>query len=356
MNFGFKFVLLATVCSIGCTSFTYDVFAKNGSTSSSSSSSSSSSRPSTPSYSKPSTPAPSVTPSVPKSAIPTPNSYGKPSAPNQAAPIPATNTVPSVPAVKPTVQNPTVDHSSPYGKPSVQTNSTTPGPTVQRPATIAPSALASSSNKAMSANSFSAYKAERDKSTKPPHEINPSEAKNNPASTQYKTPDHYMASRTTIVNNYQAAYPGVYSISYGLHPNYGIYDSSFLTGMVIGAFGTALLDRATWMYSHQNDPWYHTYRADLNQQAVNNAELRTKLAEIDAKMAELKAQNAQMSRTLPSGIDSAYAVAPEAVIANANNTPDPIAQTESGTSWGLIVFLGICFTGVGIFLGTRFFR
>jgi len=305
MNFFSKSILLASILTFGLAAPSADFAWSKGGPSSS------------PSYSRPATPAPSYkAPSY--TPPPAPTRWDPPKGP------PAPASVPSIPKATPPTEHqyatpPTI--TTPYSKPGA-TQQTTPGTAATPPAkppTVAPNALAASSNKTMSAQSLAAYQAERSQAQHPPTKVEPSEAKNNPAQNQYRgNMDRYMTSRTTIVNNYRTTYPQVYSYSYGLHPNYGMYDSSFLTGMVIGAFGGALIDRATWMYSHQHDPWYRNYRADLDAQAVNNADLRLKLAEMDARIAQLNAQKAAplAPTALPQGIDSSFAVAPEGMMAN----------------------------------------
>lgn len=136
--------------------------------------------------------------------------------------------------------------------------------------------------------------------------------------------DTYYQQRTVVVNQYRNSYPNVYVVSHNLHPNYGIYDSGFLTGMFMGYLGSSMIHNATWLASQQNQPWYNSYRADLDRQAATNAELRAKIAEMDAEIARQKAAgNVAASNSVPQGVNPALAIAPEAVM----------AATPENTSW-----------------------
>lgn len=195
----------------------------------------------------------------------------------------------------------------------------------------------------MSADSYKAYQAERNLASKPPQPVHAADVKNNPAKATYKNADQYMAKRTTIVNNYNTAHPGWGSMGSGMYPNYGMWSNSFLTGMVMGYVGTSLLSNSMWMYSHRNEPWYPSYRADLEAQAASNAELKSKLAAMDAEIDALKAKNATplQINTLPENVDPALAIAPEIMIADENSS--------NGMSW----WYAPLFFSVG--LGAAFF-
>lgn len=260
-------------------------------------------------YSKPSSPSPSSGGS----------GYSKPS----TTPSSGSNGY-----AKPATPSATTNSQQGYTKPSTPSQPNTGSPAGQ-------STLGSASTKSMSQDSLKAYQAERATASKPPQTINTADAKNNPARSTYKNTDQYMSNRTTIVSNYYNTYPGLGGITYHMHPNYGIYDSGFLTGMVMGYVGGSIINNAMWMYSHSHEPWYSGYRADLEAQAANNADLRARLNQMDAEMAKLKAQNVQPQpvNTLPTGVDPALAIAPEAMMT---------ADADEGMSWWwAVVFFGV---------------
>ena len=135
--------------------------------------------------------------------------------------------------------------------------------------------------------------------------------------------DTYYSRRTVVYSSYRSSHPDVFIITHNMRPNYGIYDSGFLTGMMFGYIGSSMIHNASWMYAQQSQPWYPAYRADLERQAVDNAELRAKMYAMDAEIAKLKAQGVQPQTTnsLPQGVDPAMAIAPEAVMADAPEKP-----------------------------------
>lgn len=236
--------------------------------------------------------------------------------------------------------------SSGYSKPSTVQHNTTDTHAPSKPSAATNSILGSAGNKNLSADSLKAYQAERSTATKPPQPINKSDAVNNPARDTYKNTDTYMSNRGTVVKNYHNTNPNITGHTAGLHPNYGIWDSSFLTGMIMGYLGTSLLHNSMWMYSHMNEPWYKNYRADLETQAANNAELRSKLTAMDAEIAKLKAENATPHKpnVIPTGIDPALAIAPEAMII-ADDKHDGMSWW-----WALGFFsIGLTFAGFAFF-------
>jgi hypothetical protein len=264
-------------------------YAKSGSVSSSSSSHSSSS-----SFSKPSSSYSSSSSS----------GFSKPS--SSASPAP----VASAPS------------TSGFSKPSASPAPVvTAQPTVQSRPT---GALAAANNKAVSANTLNAYQAERASARTPPQPIPAAQVRGNPVFTSARSsyggnPDVYYSRRTVVYSSYRSTHPDVFIISGGMHPFYGIYDTGFLTGMWMGYLGESMAHNAMWMYGQQNQPWYPAYRADLEQQAQNNADLRAKMQQMDAEIAQLKAQGVQPPQVtnLPQGVDPSMAIAPEAVMADA---------------------------------------
>ena len=338
-----KAIAIAACLSLSSAPFV-DSIAGGGSSSGSSSPSSSGSS-SGSSYSKPSSsgssyskPSSGSSSGSSHSTSPSKGSHSTPSTPsNNGYSKPGTT-----PAVTPhtTPATPNTTHSHPvapahgYNKPSTTTD-TNAGSTPSRQPTTA---LGPASTKSMSAASLKAYQAERNSISKPPQPVHSSDIKNNPARSTYQNTDQYMNKRTTIVNNYNNTYPGWEAMGYGMNSNYGMWSNSFLTGMVMGYVGTNLASNSMWMYSHMREPWYPSYRADLEVQAANNAELKSKLAAMDAEIVNLNAKNAQPLQTnsIPESIDPALAIAPEVMMA--------ADEQSGGMSW----WFALLFFAVGL--------
>jgi hypothetical protein len=308
---------------------------------------------SSPSYSRPSSPSPSYQPSPP--------SYSRPSTPSVAPPVYSKPTVaPSAPVASPSLNGyskppsttapvakaPTVPlpSISGYSKPGSTTTGSA-SPTAVKPPVASQSALGVAATKSMSNDSLSKYQAERAQAKNPPQPVNVNAAKNDSTfkseSSQYRSVDDYMSRRTTNITVYRNTYPTAYSYSAGMYPNYGHYDSGFLMGIMIGAMGNSMAN-SNWLYAHQRDPWYGQWHDDLVRQSQTNAELKTKLEKMDGELAQLKASGVQPSAntSLPTGIDSSIALAPEAMIAMA-------ADKDTGMPWWLIVL----FIGGGLVAG-----
>ena len=207
--------------------------------------------------------------------------------------------------------------SSGYSKPP-STASVTPGtaPSAPVPATV----MGTAASKSMSNDSLAKYQAERASAKAPPQQVDGASLRSDPsfAATrrQYSSVDDYMSQRTTHITVYRNSHPDVFIYTRYMYPNYGMYDSSFLMGLMLGYLGSSSTNNAAWLYSHQNDPWYPQWRADMQAQAESNAELKSKMAAMDAEIANLKAQNAKIATVaLPEGVAGDVAIAPEAVIA-----------------------------------------
>lgn len=190
------------------------------------------------------------------------------------------------------------------------------------------SAVTNAQQRSMSTDSYRAYQAERAAAQRPPTPVSTNEVRRDPVFTSARTTyggdtDRYMRERQTNYSAYRRDNPQVFVITQDMRPNYGMYDSGFLTGMMLGSIGQQA-QNAAWLAAQQNQPWYPAYRADLERQARDNAELRSRMAAMDAEMATLR-QNGQVRpvTSLPAGIDASVALAPEAVIAD-----------SSGSGWG----------------------
>ena len=314
------------------------------SSSSRSFSSTSYSKPSSPTisgsgYSKPSASPPiAASPNIPDSS--SKSGYSKPAA-IPAAPI----------ATSPQNAKPDASSNAGYSKPSASVPAVStsgyskPGTgevapvSASTPAQIAPNALSIAASKSMSASSFKAYQAERANAKASTTPIDLTAVKNDPgytaAKSSYSDVNSYMTRRTIYVNDYRTRHPDVYVYSHSMNPYYGTYDNSFLLGMVFGYLGSNSANNASWFYSHQNDPWYPQWRADMDHQAQDNAELKAKLASIDSEVTRLKSQNAPISTALPEGVDSSLAIAPEVMLAT-----EPTTDSSLPWVWIIVMLLG----------------
>ena len=166
--------------------------------------------------------------------------------------------------------------------------------------------------------------------------------------TRWRSADSYYAAREGALQRSPSVrlyyeHPPVYVLQG--HPSYGAYAGAFLGGV--------LLDRimqpsyAQWAYSHYNDPGFQAWRADMQNQAADNAELRDKLAQMDAQVQQLKARNAPTSEALPDDVDPSLVVAPQTVM----------LATASSHHWWLWITLGlasiVAFIGACLMISLR---
>ena len=337
------------------------------------------SRSSTPSYSAPSRPS---TPSYSAPSRPSTPSYSAP--PRASTPAaPAASTPRRDPPAasnggytRPTVATPPTAVAPPPAPATAQRAQPTPNPSgFSRPAAVgvgaaavgvgvvaatspataserqtpppAQNGITAAQARSASTDTLRAYRAERESATRPPQPVARTEVRQNPVFTDARrsyggNTDAYMRQRTIDYGSYRDRHPEVFRATQNMQPNYGIFDSNFLTGMMMGVIGTSLYDRATWMNSQQTQPWYPQYRSDLERQARDNADLRYRLDEMDREMARVRAANNHVTvSALPAGVSPSIAIAPEAVIADAD---------DSGMHWAIWLIIGItmlalCYVG-----------
>lgn len=183
------------------------------------------------------------------------------------------------------------------------------------------SALTAASKQNVSSISFAKYQAERAANVKPPTVVEKSYVNSNPVFTNTRNSydgnfNTYMDKRNTSYSDYRSRHPEVFVINNNLRPNYGVYDSGFLTGMMIGQIGSNHAANMHWMATQYNQPWYTHYRNDLNEQAATNENLRQKLAELDAEVETLKSRgDTPIVTELPPDVQPEIAISPEAVLA-----------------------------------------
>ena len=298
---------------------------RGGSGFSGSRSSSSYSKPSS-SYSKPS--------SLPGAARPATVNTGGSQNRNITKPAPArppaTNTY-SRPAVPATTNNSTNSYSRPSSN-----NTVTRSPASMPPNAVG--ALGSAANATMSRDSLSAYYAERNRFNRPPTNFNKDAVKTDPlvqsTRRQYPRIDDYMQNRTRQMQTYNNRYPETQRYNQTMSPNYGMFDSNFLMGMLLGHWTSNSNNNnnssAAWLSSQRDQEWYKTWRADLEKAAKENSELRAKIEEMDRQIAELKPSDKPAS-VLPEGVPASLAVAPEAVIVD--------AYEDHSFPWGWSLFM-----------------
>ena len=201
---------------------------------------------------------------------------------------------------------------SSYSRPSAPSPTPSTGSTYSKPSTVAPTAspakpstaLGVAEQKSNASSSYKSYKASTE----------PKAAPTSYVKSNYGSYNDFNTHRASTVVVYQSRYPHAYTYGgYMPHPYYGGFDSSFLMGMLIGEMGSHA-SNTNWLYSHQNDSWYPQWRADAEKQAENNAELKTKLADMDRQLNELKKNNTPIQAVpLPVGIDPSVALNPDDV-------------------------------------------
>ena len=95
-------------------------------------------------------------------------------------------------------------------------------------------------------------------------------------------PASYHYRREVFYQHYHYAPP---PYVYRMYPVYGIWDAAFLGFMLEHA---AEREYALMYYNHQNEEAMVQWRAELDQMAVENAELRGRLAVLDTQTAALR--------------------------------------------------------------------
>ena len=92
-------------------------------------------------------------------------------------------------------------------------------------------------------------------------------------------------------------------------PRYGMFDGLFLGYMLGHAFTPHY---SAFAYHHQNDPGMKEWMAEMERQAVDNAEIRAQLDVLKAEMAKLEGTPIDPNY-LPDGFDPDLALAPDVV-------------------------------------------
>ena len=207
--------------------------------------------------------------------------------------------------------------------------------------------MAQAQQRNQSLESLRAYQSERNRATNPPQPVATQQVRQDPVFASSRQayggdPARYVEQRRDQYYSYRDRNPDVFHATQNMRPNYGIFDTNFLTGLVMGVLGTSLYDRATWMNGQTNQSWYPQYRADLERQARENADLRRRLDEMDREMARIRSEGATSApavTALPAGVPAALAIAPEAVEADAAAVNTAKNQPPASTGFGWIIWL-----------------
>jgi hypothetical protein len=182
----------------------------------------------------------------------------------------------------------------------------------------------------MSKQALGRYQADQQHYAQPAQPVDAAAARANPAlaasRSGWGSADGYYADRDRDLPSFRAQASQNTTYVYVMQhsrPNYGSWDTVFLTALVTHAVDSSYYN---WAYSHRDDAGYQAWHADQMRLAGENGELRAQMSALDAKVAELQARNApaQPAAELPPGVTPAIAIAPAAVIADA----------QDGAGWG----------------------
>lgn len=234
-----------------------------------------------------------------------------------------------------------------YSKPATTTNGTQgySRPSVPAPSTTmkpdAVGALGNAASATMSRDSLQKYMQERNAFGKAPAVFDKGAVRSDPVvrqtKAQYPKIDDYMQSRSREREAYTARHPETARYTQTMQPNYGMFDSNFLMGMLLGHWtGSSGSNNnnnaanAEWLKSQSNQEWYTHWRADLERASKENAELKSRIQDLDKQMAEIKTTTPPV-KALPDGVPSSLALAPEAMIVD--------AYENHSFPWGWTLFM-----------------
>lgn len=156
------------------------------------------------------------------------------------------------------------------------------------------------------------------------------------------------AGRFHSFNDYYAQRNGYYSgfgwqppgYVYASRPSFGMWDALFLWFM-LNSIGNA--SHAMWFHDHADDPGYQQWRQEADRLAADNADLRTKLAELDTQQKALAGEPRDPNYMPPDA-------KPELALASENAVAVP--SPSGGTHWLLDIVL-VLIVGGGIFFLRR---
>lgn len=224
--------------------------------------------------------------------------------------------------------------STTYSRPSKEKSAAK----TMQPAAIG--AIGNAANATMSRDSFNKYLEERNRNSRPLTEFNKENVRSNPVvrstRTQYPRIDDYVQQRSRDLEAYRNRYPESQKYTRNMPPNYGIFDSNFLLGIVLGhtfSSSSSSSANAAWLNGQKDQEWYKQLRSDLNTAAQEDAVLKARLDKLDIELEEAKHKNLEHPTSLPIGVPAAVAIAPEAIILDAYET--------HSFPWGWTLFMSL---------------
>ena len=142
-------------------------------------------------------------------------------------------------------------------------------------------------------------------------------------STQY-TYAKVSQDQSTYISTWSTRNPGYRPIIVNYPPTYSsTFSDTFMSLMMYNAlFG----------YNHQNDADYQAWRAQANQAAQDNADLKAQLQKLDTEVADLKTKGvAQDPNYMPPDVPADVAYNPDVVVGSAR----PVLTVGTGASGGV---------------------
>ena len=271
---------------------------------------------------------------------------------NSSAPRPSSNSSGfgvSKPTSSPAVAPPQTKQSvSPFGvsKPNTPTTNTTNN-TTRTPADTTSRAAARDQSK----SAFSSFTTSQNKQyTRPPQPVNPAQARSNTTfssvENRYRTNGRFDRLSYTTAYNRDITHITVIPASRYVYinagpPNYGIWNALTFWAL-LGATMEISASNAAWAAQHQNDAEYRAWRAEANERATQDANLKAQLAALDAKISTL--QPNQPAPKFPEGISETVAISPIAIAAD---NPD---DDDDSSIWSGIVSVFETLCTIGFFL------
>ena len=274
--------------------------------------------------------------------------YSKPTA-NPSAPKSSPYSKPTVPGApsqsgytKPKMQTETAPASSSgYSKPSDFNNKTSSG--YKKPSAAAGSTTGFSGGskfdkrtiqeqkKVAAQESLKAYKTEQTKFKEPAFKVDQSKYESNPLYQKGKVYsgfdyNNYYGNRDNYYKS-QGYQPPPYA--YNTAPSFGIFDSLFLFWMLDHISNRNVAATA---YNHSDDPGYKKWRQDTENLAKDNAELKTKLDELD-KQVKSMAGSPKDPGYLPKGVPADVALAATALATKKPEKPTLRLVTGQEGGW-----------------------
>ena len=159
-------------------------------------------------------------------------------------------------------------------------------------------------------------------------------------SGRFRSYDDYYYQRNNYYSGFGWQPPGYI---YGSRSSFGMWDALFLWFMLDSLSNAG---HAMWFHDHYDDPGYQQWRQEADRLAADNADLRTKLADLDAQQKAL-ANEPRDPNFMPSDAKPELALASENAVAK--------QPTSSGPHWLLDIALVALVGGGLLFVRRRVF-